>query len=77
MDRGVVTAFRELWPDPWFRATMADTYFAFLTIFLWVCYKEKSIVARVLWFLGIMILGNFAIAASSRVMEIASANAII
>ena len=63
MDRGVMTALRELWPDPWFRATVADTYFAFLTISLWVWYKERGAAARVLWFLGIMVLGNFAIAA--------------
>jgi len=62
MERGVVTAMRDLWPDAWFRATMADTYFAFLAVFLFVCYKERGAAARVFWFLAIMILGNLAIA---------------
>ncbi|MCB1057866.1 MAG: DUF1475 family protein [Acidobacteria bacterium] len=63
LDRGVVEAVGELWPDPWFRATLADTYFAFLTIYFWVAYKERSWLARGLWLVAFLALGNFAIAA--------------
>lgn len=48
--------------DPWFVATLFDAYFGFLFFFLWVCYKEKSIVLKVVWFFAIMILGNIAMA---------------
>ena len=48
---------------PWFIATLFDTYFAFLTFYAWVAYKETSTVARVLWLLGILLLGNIAMAA--------------
>ena len=33
LDRGVFDAGAELWPDPWFKATLADAYFGFLTVF--------------------------------------------
>jgi predicted permease len=48
---------------PWFIATLFDTYFAFLTFYVWVAYKETSNLARVLWLLAILALGNIAMAA--------------
>ena len=48
---------------PWFVATLFDTYFAFLIFYCWVAYKERSVIARICWFVLIMTLGNFAIAA--------------
>ena len=63
LDRGVLEALDELWPDPWFRATLADAYFGFLTVFVWIAYRERSMIARLLWFVALMLLGNFAIAA--------------
>lgn len=48
--------------DPWFVATLFDAYFGFLFFFLWVCYKEKSVVLKIVWFFAIMILGNIAMA---------------
>lgn len=48
---------------PWFIATMFDTYYGFLTFYLWLAYKETSAVARVLWFIAIMLLGNIAMSA--------------
>jgi len=47
---------------PWFIATLFDTYFAFLTFYCWVAYKERGVVARVVWLLAILILGNIAMA---------------
>lgn len=63
LDRNVFHAGSGLWPDKWFQATLVDTYLAFLTITLWVFYKETKWFARVLWFVLIMALGNLAIAA--------------
>ena len=54
---------REVVLHPWFIATLFDTYFAFLIFYAWVAYKETSVVARVLWLLGILLLGNLAIGA--------------
>lgn len=62
LDRGVFTAGGALWPDPWFRATLADAYCGFLTFYAWVFYREPSRAGRMLWFVAIMLLGNIAMA---------------
>jgi uncharacterized protein DUF1475 len=49
--------------SPWSVATLFDAYFGFLTFYVWVAYKERSSVARVLWFIAIMALGNMAMSA--------------
>ena len=62
LDRGITVAISELWPDPWFRATLADAYFGFLTVWVWIAYKETSAMSRATWFVLVMTLGNIAIA---------------
>jgi hypothetical protein len=54
---------REVYSHPWFVATLFDTYFAFLTFYVWLAYKETSLAARLLWLLAILLLGNIAMAA--------------
>ena len=49
--------------NPWFIATLFDAYFAFLWFWLWVAYKETSWLARGIWLLLILGLGNMAMAA--------------
>jgi len=49
--------------SPWAVATLFDAYYGFLTFFVWVCFKERSLAARVMWFLLIMGLGNIAMSA--------------
>jgi hypothetical protein len=51
-----------LFAEPWFVATFADAYCGFLTFYVWVAYKERSVTARVGWFLAIMCLGNITMA---------------
>ena len=63
LDRSVLAAGRDLWPDPWFIATLCDAYFGFVTFYVWVFYKEQSVLARFAWFVLIMTLGNLAMAA--------------
>lgn len=47
---------------PWFIATLFDTYWAFLTFYCWVAYKEVSWIARIAWLIGILLLGNIIMA---------------
>lgn len=54
---------REVWTHPWFIATLFDAYWAFVTFFVWVAWKEQAFAARLLWLLAILTLGNFAMAA--------------
>lgn len=53
---------RALVTHPWFIATLVDTYLAFFTYWLWVAYKERSWLARIVWLLLIFALGNMAMA---------------
>jgi hypothetical protein len=46
--------------SPWAVATLFDAYFGFVTFFVWVCFKERSLAAKALWFVLIMTLGNIA-----------------
>lgn len=62
LHQDIVSATRGLWPDPWFRATLADAYCGFLFFWLWVAWREHSVLKGAIWFLLIMILGNFAMA---------------
>jgi len=52
------------WPsfaaNRWAVATLWDAYFGFLTFYVWVFYKERGIVSRILWLVLIMGLGNIA-----------------
>lgn len=54
---------RELVTHPWFIATLVDTYLAFFTYWLWVAYKEASVLRAALWLVLIFALGNIAMAA--------------
>lgn len=62
LNQDIVSATRQLWPDPWFRATLADAYCGFLFFWLWVSWREQSLAKSILWFVLIMTLGNIAMA---------------
>jgi hypothetical protein len=51
-------------PDNWWTiATLIDAYYAFVTFYVWVFYKEIRWLPRIGWFIAIMLLGNMAMAA--------------
>ncbi|MYF77920.1 MAG: DUF1475 domain-containing protein [Acidobacteria bacterium] len=60
-EQGLFEAGAQLWPDAWFRATLADAYFGFLIAYCWIVYKEASPVRRALWFVAVMSLGTIAV----------------
>ena len=66
---GIVTAIRLLLEQPaagthpWFVATLADAYFGFLWFWAWIAYKETSNLARAAGLVGVLALGNIAMAA--------------
>lgn len=45
---------------PWMRATLWDFYANVTVLFLWVCYKEKSIALKVVWLILLVALGSIA-----------------
>ena len=46
--------------NPWAVATLYDAYFGFTTFFVWVCFKERLLAMKIIWFVLIMALGNIA-----------------
>ena len=63
IDQNLFEAVGNMWPTWWFKATLADAYFGFITFFVWVAYKELRLWRRMIWFALIMLLGNLAIPA--------------
>ncbi|MCC5809160.1 MAG: DUF1475 family protein [Ectothiorhodospiraceae bacterium] len=61
LDRGVLAALRDLSGDAWIQTTLVDIYISFLTIWLWIAYKERSWVSRLLWLVLVLTLGSVAI----------------
>jgi hypothetical protein len=47
----------------WTIAAMLDAYYGFITFYVWVVFKERSMPSRLLWFVLIMTTGNIASAA--------------
>lgn len=45
---------------PWMRATLWDFYANVTVIFVWVCFKEKSIAPKILWLILLVCLGSIA-----------------
>jgi hypothetical protein len=62
LDRGMLDAGGELLRFPWFVATLADAYFAFLAFYLWLAWRESTWTARLLWLVLVLTLGSIAIA---------------
>lgn len=54
---------RDVYTHPWFIATLFDAYAGFLTFYVWVAYQQTSWLARLSWFIAVMLLGNIAMAA--------------
>jgi len=63
IDQNIFESVGNMWPNWWFKATLADAYFGFLTFFVWVAYKELHLWRKLVWFAAIMLMGNFAISA--------------
>ncbi len=62
LDRDVFTAAAEIWRDPWGRATLFDAYFAFLAVWVWIAWRERTPLRAALWLALLLGLGNIAIA---------------
>jgi hypothetical protein len=63
IDQNIFEAVGNMWPNWWFKATLADAYLGFLTFSVWVTYKELRLWRKLIWFASIMLLGNLAISA--------------
>lgn len=48
--------------EPWWVATLYDTYFAFVFFWLWILYREGWSISSISWLVAILLLGNIAMA---------------
>lgn len=44
--------------EPWFQTTLVDFYFLVTILSVWVIYKEKTVLARILWIIAFICLGS-------------------
>jgi len=58
----VIGGYVTVCSEPWGLATMFDAYFGFIAFWLFIAWRERSNIARLGWFVALMLLGNFAIA---------------
>lgn len=63
LQENIFVAGGRLIRDPWGLATLFDAYFAFLAFWLWLAWRERGWLPRLLWLLAILTLGNLAMAA--------------
>ncbi len=49
----------ELLANPWGIVSLVDLYVGFILFSLWIVFREKSIVASVIWVVLMMVLGFF------------------
>lgn len=45
---------------PWMKATLWDFYTNVVVIYFWLCYKEKTLIAKLLWLVLLVTLGSIA-----------------
>lgn len=45
---------------PWMQAALHHLYASVIIIYLWICYKEKGIFARIIWLILLATLGSIA-----------------
>ena len=50
-----------LMQDVWFQVTLFDAYIGFLTVYVWVAWKEQTLLRQSVWFVLAMTFGNMAI----------------
>ena len=43
---------------PWMKATLIDFYINTVVIFVWMAFREKNWLARILWLFGFVLLGS-------------------
>lgn len=60
-EQNLFEAGAALWPDAWFRATLADAYFGFVIAYCWIAYRERTMGRRILWFVLVMSFGTIAV----------------
>jgi hypothetical protein len=46
----------------WGQMSLVDLYVGFILVYAWIFYREQNWIARVLWFIAMMVFGNLTFA---------------
>jgi hypothetical protein len=52
---------RSLMGDVWFQVTLLDAYLGFLIVYVWIAWKERTLLRQSVWFVLVMSFGNMAV----------------
>jgi hypothetical protein len=61
IESNVFIGFSRLFSERWGIATLFDTYFSFLLLYLWIASREKGFASRAVWLILVLSLGTIAI----------------
>lgn len=60
LQSNLFTQWHFLGSIPWMRATLWDFYTNVAVIYLWLCYKEKNTMPKIVWLILLVTLGSIA-----------------
>ncbi len=58
IESNLFTEWNFLASIPWMKATLVDFYINTIVIFVWVAFREKTWLSRILWLIGFVFLGS-------------------
>ena len=61
LEKNVWIGFEQLFSERWGIATLFDTYFSFILLYLWIASREKGLLDRAIWLVLVLSLGTIAI----------------
>lgn len=50
-----------LMDDVWFQVTLLDAYLGIATCYVWIAWKERGLLRRLVWFGLLLVFGNMAV----------------
>lgn len=60
IESNLFTEWNFLATIPWMKATLIDFYINTIVIFIWICYRETSIIIKIIWLAALILLGSMA-----------------
>lgn len=64
----------EIWSLPWGKVSLIDIYVGLAIFAAWIGYRERSMQARLVWWIGLVVLGNLTAALYLAVAAYRSSN---
>jgi hypothetical protein len=66
LEKNVFIGFEQLFAERWGIATLFDTYFSFLLLYLWIASREKGWIDRAIWLVLVLIIKALVVMCPSK-----------